>query len=87
MERNDTRNENYPLRIVSTFGCDNELCDTLKSISGLLPFKLEYVKKTGASLNSKLCKSKLISTGPKFGTTENCNRNRCKTCNYMWPDQ
>ena len=82
-ERNNIKNDNYPLRVVSTFGGDTELCDTLKSVSGLIPFKLEYVKKTGASLNSRLCKSKFISTGPKYGITTRCGRRRCKACNYM----
>ena len=82
-ERNNAHNDNYPLRVVSTFGGDTELCDTLDSVSGLLPFKLDYVKKTGASLNSRLCKSKFISTGPKYGTTSNCSRSRCKACIYM----
>jgi len=81
--KNDTSNDNFPLRVVSTFGCDTELCKTVQSVSSLLPFKLEYVKKTGPSLNTKLCKSKFVSTGHKYGSTLNCNRNRCKACNYM----
>ena len=83
VERNGTSNNDNPLRVVSTHGADTELCDTLKSVSELLPFKLEYVKKTGASLNSRLCKSKFISTGPKHGATVRCNRTRCKACRYM----
>ena len=30
-----------------------------------------------------LCKSKNISTGPKYGKTQKCIRNRCQSCNYM----
>ena len=55
----------------------------MESVSEILPFRLDYVKRTGASLSSKLCKSKFISTGPKYGISTNCHRNRCKTCNYM----
>ena len=75
-ERNTNENESRPVRMVSTFGCDKEL-------SSLLPFKVEFVKKTGASLDTRLCKSKYISTGPKFGVTSDCNRTKCKTCPYM----
>ena len=68
---------------MSTFGCDKELCIVTESISQKLPVKVKYVKKTGASLNNILCKSKHISTGPLYGKTKRCTRNRCKTCPYM----
>ena len=80
---NDKQSDNNPLRVISRFGCDKKLCDVVDSVSSQLPFKVEYVKKTGASLNSRLCKSKFISTDPKFGITSDCSRAKCKSCVYM----
>ena len=71
------------IKVVSTYGCDKELCEVTESISQKLPLEVKYVKKTGTSLNNILCKSKHISTGPLFGKTKGCTRNRCKTCPYM----
>ena len=71
------------IRIVSTFGCDQVLVKTFESVSKLVPFKFDYVKKTGASLEKLLCKSKHISTGPKYGKSTRCIRTKCKSCMYM----
>ena len=80
--RNDTDNIDS-VKVISTYGCDEELCKITDSVSELVPFKLKYVKRTGTSLNKMLCKSKHISTGPRYGKTLKCNRNRCQSCNYM----
>ena len=68
---------------MSTFGCDQELVKTFESVSKLVPFKFDYVKRTGAPLEKLLCKSKHISTGPKYGKSTRCNRTKCKSCFYM----
>ena len=80
--RNDADNIDS-IKVISTYGCDEELCKITDSVSELVPFKFKYVKRTGTSLDKMLCKSKHISTGPRYGKTLKCNRNRCQSCNYM----
>ena len=80
---NEVESEVDTIRIVSTFGCDQELVKTFESVSKLVPFKFDYVKRTGAPLEKLLCKSKHISTGPKYGKSTRCNRTKCKSCFYM----
>ena len=80
--KDDTPTAN-PIRIISTFGVDKELCKVTESVSGFLPSKFQYVKKTGPTLKSMLCKSKHISTGNPKGRTTPCNRNKCQTCHFM----
>ena len=72
------RNADYmdSIKVVSTYGCDEKLCKVTDSVSKLVTFGLKYVKRTGTSLDKMLCKSKHISTGPRYGKTEKCNRNR-----------
>ena len=94
-----------PIRVVSTFGSDEELVKTTKKYEEQLsrtrsfsesdsinssqepshtnekPRKLfQYVKKTGASLRSRLVKVKQLALGGQYGPTRKCNVPKCKCC-------
>ena len=79
---NITPNENI-VRIISTFGCDNILVKTFKTVESLTPFKFEFVKKTAPTLFNKLCQPKSLSWNHEYGKPKPCGRNRCQCCNTM----
>ena len=44
---------------------------------------LQYVKKTGASLRSRLVKVKHLALGAQHGPTKKCNKGTCKCCDLI----
>ena len=84
---NDSQTEKV-IKVISTFGRDNSLCEIADSVSKVLISnklvdKFEYTKKTASSLKNKLCNSKYISLNKRYGNTIGCNRPRCKNCKLM----
>ena len=82
------QNEEKVVRVISTYGRDEQLCNLSKSVSKVLIHnkvvsKFEYVKKTAASLKNKLCNSKYVSLEKRNGPSRKCERSRCKNCVRM----
>ena len=71
------------IHVISTFGCDNLLVKTFKSVERLTPFKFQFVKKTAPTLNQKLCHLKTLSWDHHYGKPKPCARSRCKCCKTM----
>jgi hypothetical protein len=80
--REDNSNENT-IRIISTFGCDEFLVKTFKSVEMLTPFKFQFVKKTAAKFRNKLCHPKSLSWNQDYGTPRPCARKRCQCCKSL----
>ena len=79
---NDTVDDNV-IRVISTFGNDNILVKTLKSVERLTPFRFQFIKKTAPTLNQKLCHPKALSWDNNYGKPRLCARTRCKCCKTM----
>ena len=81
--------EKRGIRVISTFGRDEKLCEIVNSIAPMLvenkiTSKIQFVKKTGPSLKGMLSNSKRIALKNKFGYSVPCNRgNGCKNCPLM----
>ena len=96
-EDSNSRNENdkpNKIRLVSTFGCDLPLVETVKKYEvelrktksfekGSDQSIVQYVKKTGASLRNRLVKVKQLAVGNRFGLMKPCNRAKCKCCKMI----
>ena len=78
-----------PIRIVSTYGCDDELIQTVQKFQPLLEktksFKVnaeqsakssifQFVKKTDSNLHNKLVKLKDLALGSRTGATKPCKQ-------------
>ena len=73
--------ENEKMMVISTYGRDKPLKDTVDKIekqSDTLSF--QFVKKTASSLSNILVNSKNTSLGPKFGNSVPCNKKKTKKC-------
>ena len=83
--------DNEKLMVISTYGRDTALVDTIDKIekrSDTLSF--QFVKKTAPSLSNILVKSKSTSLGPVFGSSNPCKTVKkkkktkpCYTCPLM----
>ena len=88
-QNKDTIQQNEKtVKVISTHGRDDILCNISKSVSKVLidnklVSKFEYIKKTAPSLKNKLCNSKYISLDERCGRSRECNRPRCKNCIRM----
>ena len=84
------------IRVVSTFGSDNHLIDSVKEAIPLLnntvsfksksaPVKFQFVKKTATSVGSRLACLKRLSLGIKPEGISKCKAPRCQCCKLL-PD-
>ena len=79
--------EDDSILVISTYGADKPLLDIIEKIPHKDQLKLKYIKKTGSSLKSRLCKSKSIGTGYHRAATTPCKRSRCKSCKLISPNK
>ena len=77
------------MKVISTYGKDDVLCDITKSIAPMLVEnkimdRFQYIKKTASSLKSTLSNSKQIALRNRHGYSEACGRGGgCKNCKLM----
>ena len=87
-----------PIRVMSTFGCDTALVDTVKKYESCLsqsksfnnsttskPPIFQYVKKTGPSLKNRLVKVKNLALSHNHGCSKPCKARNCKCCKIISP--
>ena len=84
----DTPPEENIVKVISTFGRDNILCDVVKSVTPMLVenkviTKFQHVKRTASSLKGVLSNSKQIALRHRHGPSVACGRNGCKNCELM----
>ena len=93
LERNvDDAAKNKKVMVISTYGRDNQLVNTVKDLqSKCETIQFQFVKKAAPSLNNILTKSKFTALGTPFGKIFSCPRERCLNCKLMsekillWP--
>ena len=76
------------VKVISTYGKDDILCDITKSIAPMLVEnkimdRFQYIKKTASSLKSTLSNSKQIALRNRHGHSVACGRGGCKNCKLM----
>ena len=75
---------NNDVIMVSTFGADKPLKDTVSKLPNKNKLSTKMVSKTAPSLKSKLCTPKRTCLGNPNGLSEKCNRGvRCQCCDLM----
>ena len=82
-----------PIRIISTYGADNELTDSVlsakedllltRSFSNFKMPLITFVKKTATSIKSRVSTLKDLALGNKFGKIISCNGPGCKSCTML----
>ena len=93
----DEESPSKPILIVSCYGTDDKLVNTIKASEEDLvkteSFKnsskpiFQFVKKTGSNIGSKLAVLKSLALGNKKGRTVPCNNHaNCKCCKIIGTD-
>ena len=85
LERNvDDAAKNKKVMVISTYGRDNQLVNTVKDLqSKCETIEFQIVKKSAPSRNNILTMSKFTALETQFGKTLPCPRERCLNCKLM----